>query len=246
MLNFEGKLRVCANSILFKYPTRFIVAPQPHTTRPLSESAKIVSNLLSAEINEKKSLYKVISNTNSILKETGFSLLEKKDCPLVKLVKNIGNRKITIEFESKEHFQGYDLIKNDDGSVTKNIKPMPLPLIEFFVIVNDEEGKGIIFSCGTDNKELMIFRIGYYKNTAKRLNSEYKKRELNEKVPYDGPIFVTLDDNIKDEFKKYLLNFGITPSLLQFIQNAAINKEEKLCLKWLILYIEKNKVKIKN
>lgn len=52
-------------------------------------------------------------------------------------------------------------------------------------------------------------------------------------IPYEGPPFNDLDENLQKGFRKYLEVQGITPSLSNYLCEYMINKENKEYINWL-------------
>lgn len=57
--------------------------------------------------------------------------------------------------------------------------------------------------------------------------------DAGDRIPYEGPNFSDLDENLQKGFHKYLEVRGITPSLSNYLCEYMINKESKEYTNWL-------------
>ncbi|KAK6933106.1 Mitochondrial glycoprotein [Dillenia turbinata] len=55
----------------------------------------------------------------------------------------------------------------------------------------------------------------------------------DDKIPYEGPDFTDLDENLQKAFHKYLEIRGIKPSTTNFLHEYMINKDSREYLQWL-------------
>lgn len=60
-----------------------------------------------------------------------------------------------------------------------------------------------------------------------------KLGSLSESFDYRGPEFDTLDEKLQQALYENLKDFGINDSLIEFIENYSVDREQRLYMEWL-------------
>ena len=232
LTTLEGNLRVCTTAMLASVAPRFYTLHKLDSVKiPIRPHVGLIS-MLSSEMKSKKQQFLKTERAHSLLKDSGFVLIETADTPMVSLVKNVEMQTVIIEFVAKDHIaESLSDVLEEKEELMSNVQKY---LVEFNIAVKDEHGKGLLFQCSCQDSQLNINRIGYCKNfLMKNNNLQVHTDNIIQGKEYSGPLFIGLEESVKLKFMHYLENLGITDKIFRYIHEAAISKEQRLYIKWL-------------
>ncbi|KAI3840400.1 hypothetical protein MKX03_037812 [Papaver bracteatum] len=148
-----------------------------------------------------------------------------------KIEDNPGEQTITLTRE----YQGEDIkvivhmnnlvdgeIDQDDDDQAEGGVSSPQSSVPLVVTVSKGSGPMLEFSVMAYPDEISIDSM-----TVKQPNAS------EELIPYEGPDFTELDENLQKAFHKYLEIRGIKPKTTNFLHEYMINKDSREYLNWL-------------
>ncbi|XP_073021212.1 uncharacterized protein At2g39795, mitochondrial-like [Primulina eburnea] len=106
---------------------------------------------------------------------------------------------------------------NDEGEESASQPSIPL-----VVQVSKSKGPCLEFSCTAYPDEIAIDSL-----------SVKDPEAAEDQIPYEGPDFSDLDENLQKAFHKYLEIRGIKPSTTNFLHGYMVDKDSKEYITWL-------------
>ncbi|KAI3977754.1 hypothetical protein MKX01_039817 [Papaver californicum] len=110
----------------------------------------------------------------------------------------------------------------DDDDQAEDGVSSPQSCVPLVVSVWKESGPKLVFSVLAYPDEITIDSLTYREPNASE-----------ELIPYEGPEFSELDENLQKAFHKYLEIRGIKPSTTNFLHEYMIDKDSREYLNWL-------------
>ncbi|KAJ8774282.1 hypothetical protein K2173_009713 [Erythroxylum novogranatense] len=137
----------------------------------------------------------------------------------VTLTREYDGESIKVEVHMPDIVSGEDNdIRYDEDDIEKPTQSH-LPLL---VTVSKKSGISLEFGCIAYADEIVIDSLSV------------KKTETSEEdIPYEGPNWNDLDENLRKGFHKYLEIRGIKPSTTNFLHEYMINKDSREYVGWL-------------
>ncbi|XP_061997994.1 uncharacterized protein At2g39795, mitochondrial-like [Rosa rugosa] len=149
-----------------------------------------------------------------------FKIEDEPGFQTVKLRRTYQDEEIEVEVHMPDLVtgEGEDDDVDDDGNEHANQSSIPL-------VVSVSKGSGapiLEFSCNAFPDEIAIESL-----VVKNPNTS------EDQIPYEGPDFHDLDENLQKSFHKYLEIRGIKPSTTNFLHEYMINKDSREYKNWL-------------
>ncbi|KAI3933986.1 hypothetical protein MKX01_019925 [Papaver californicum] len=92
----------------------------------------------------------------------------------------------------------------------------------------------LLVSVCKENAPTLVFSVMAYPDEISIDSLTYKEPNASEElIPYEGPEFSELDENLQKAFHKYLEIRGIKPSTTNFLHEYMIDKDGREYLNWL-------------
>ncbi len=177
----------------------------------------MVENVESDEVRLVKQLgnrsLEIAFNTPEPLEDTG---AEVDDSPTPKGEKDTGSSKPASESQQKEQ----------DGQ--EDEKPLR---VRFAVMLKNKDGSGLLVDCTTEAMELQLEGATYSRNVEAHLKS--LKGQAPGVPDYQGADILNLNEEISTNFLDFMKSIGITPEVLERIEIIALQREQKMLVKWL-------------
>ncbi|XP_028797323.1 uncharacterized protein At2g39795, mitochondrial-like [Neltuma alba] len=145
------------------------------------------------------------------------------DCPgqqIITLRRTYQGEDIKVEVHMPDLVTGENEDdRDDDDNDSERANHSNVPLV---VSVSKKDGPLLEFGCFAYPDEITIDSL-----TVK--NPE----NAEDKIPYEGPDFQDMDENLQKAFHKYLEIRGIKPRTTQFLHEYMINKDSREYLVWM-------------
>mmetsp|Transcript_67080 Transcript_67080/g.160789 ORF Transcript_67080/g.160789 Transcript_67080/m.160789 type:complete len:227 (+) Transcript_67080:115-795(+) len=203
--------RVLSSSIL----RQSVASPLRHSQASFSAAAK-VSKVLSAEIKGEEEQYEKPKEVTQFLKSSAYQLVEKEGDVNIMLTKEVDGKEVRIEFQ----LMSPTYMEEEEGGDSNDAT-------EFTVIVEEKAAKkGMTFYCSTLSGEDHRFTIGQVATHASAEEAESDTR-------YQGPDFEDLDEQLQESLDEYLAELGVSNDLCDFIDQMALDKEQREYIRWL-------------
>uniref|UniRef100_A0A0D9UWM7 Mitochondrial glycoprotein n=1 Tax=Leersia perrieri TaxID=77586 RepID=A0A0D9UWM7_9ORYZ len=123
------------------------------------------------------------------------------------------------DHENEADKDTHEISDHDEEEETQKPPKSSIPLT---VTISKEEGQTLEFTCTAYPDEIVIDTL-----------SVVQPSKDEEDIPYEGPDFNDLDENLQRAFHKYLELRGITPMATNFLHEYMINKDSREYLLWL-------------
>merc|ERR1719450_8142 len=135
------------------------------------------------------------------------------------LEKQLGEKTVRIEWQLTSPFNP-DMEEEEDG------ESFPQEATDLSVSIEDKSGAGITFYCSTQTGEDHRYVIGNVKTFA-------SAEEKDSIAGYNGPEFEDIDEKLQEAFDEYLAEVGVNNKVCDFIDAAALDKEQREYIRWL-------------
>ncbi|RWR92443.1 Mitochondrial glycoprotein [Cinnamomum micranthum f. kanehirae] len=151
--------------------------------------------------------------------EFPFQIQDNPGEQTISLTRQYNGETIKVEVHMPDLVTGDDNNDDDDDADDEKGGQSSIPLV---VSVSKIHGPTLEFNCTAYADEVAIDSLSV------------REREASEdQIPYEGPDFSDLDENLQKAFHKYLTIRGIKPSTTNFLHEYMINKDSKEYLNWL-------------
>eukprot|EP01022_Parablepharisma_sp_SALTPOND_P000087 TRINITY_DN1003_c0_g1_i1.p8 TRINITY_DN1003_c0_g1~~TRINITY_DN1003_c0_g1_i1.p8 ORF type:complete len:261 (-),score=43.67 TRINITY_DN1003_c0_g1_i1:2684-3466(-) len=235
LTTLKSSLRICSALARVASITRSFAGVNKQVVRTQAKAPENLARVLNNELQFEKQKYKEFIEAEEFLKQSGFTLVESPETVEIKLLKNVGDKIVEIKYQATEAFNEEGEEEETEGEEKKgekegeegddNIKSST----DFMVTVRNPDGSGLFFDCNSHDTQLSIYHAGYSKNVEELVKGNLEK----ETGAYLGPSFDNLDEKVQQSFMDYLESLGITDRLLAYIECSAMDKEQRLYMKWL-------------
>mmetsp|Transcript_52537 Transcript_52537/g.122963 ORF Transcript_52537/g.122963 Transcript_52537/m.122963 type:complete len:228 (+) Transcript_52537:52-735(+) len=208
-----GAARLVSSSVLRHSAAG--TGPVRQSQAAFSAAAK-VAKVLDAEIKGESEQYEQPKEVADFAKSSGFELVETEGDVNLVLKKQVTGKEVRIEFRLMSPSM---MAPEEDQE--------PHEATEFTLIIEDPQTKkGITFYCSTLSGEDHRYTIGQVAT-----HSSSEEAELDTR--YQGPDFEDLDEKLQESLDEYLAELGVSNDLCDFIDQMAVDKEQREYLRWL-------------
>eukprot|EP00918_Siedleckia_nematoides_P055690 GHVU01121546.1.p1 GENE.GHVU01121546.1~~GHVU01121546.1.p1 ORF type:complete len:244 (-),score=41.96 GHVU01121546.1:2917-3648(-) len=181
-----------------------------------------LQELLKGELQHETSNYEAPTTANDFLTSNGWSLEDSDGNVNMVLKKEIGGKKVMVEYQLVSPFSGGAEPEADEES-----DEAPPSETEFSVTIKNNSNEGMTFYCSTiQNDEKFRYTIG----NLRYFSSEEEKVDVS---AYNGPEFEDLDEGLQQALDGYLSSYGVDEALCDFIDTMALDKEQREYIRWL-------------
>jgi complement component 1 Q subcomponent-binding protein len=148
-----------------------------------------------------------------------FQIEDHPGLQTISLSREYQGETINVEVSMPDLVTGVDEDDDDDAGDSEKPRQSCIPLV---VRVSKKGKASLEFGCTAYPDEIAIDTL----SVKDADNSE-------DQIPYEGPDFSDLDENLQKAFHKYLEIRGIKPSATNFLHEYMINKDNKEYKNWL-------------
>ncbi|KAI4299519.1 hypothetical protein L6164_032971 [Bauhinia variegata] len=239
--NFHGVLFGAINhnqATLFRNPSfslnpfapTFHFSSQAAVKQPFSDDSLV--RVIESECGSDQSLAKVIEYEIACAQESDnhdavqeipsgfpFKIRDSLGKQAIYLERTYQGEEIKVEVQMPDLVTGEDDDNRDEDDDTERPTQTSVPLV---VSVSKKDGPFLEFSCIAYADEITIDHLAVR-------NPDIS----DDQIPYEGPDFHDLDENLQKAFRKYLEIRGIKPSTINFLHEYMINKDSREYLEWL-------------
>ncbi|XP_057523078.1 uncharacterized protein At2g39795, mitochondrial-like [Amaranthus tricolor] len=231
--NYQSSIAVYTAVKRAEFSSRFLLP-----TITSFSTRHLCSNIASSDCSSDKKLLEVLQSEISVVEESedhDKTVDTPSDFPF-KIEDNVGEQTVTLtrehdgetitvvvsmpslvtgEGEEDNDNEDNDN-ENDDNGNSRNELTVPL-----LVTVAKKNGLSLIFNCVAYPDEISIISLAL------------KNHETEERIAYEGPEFMDVDENLQKAFNKYLEIRGIKPSTTNFLYQYLFDKDNKEYFRWL-------------
>ncbi|KAI3705620.1 hypothetical protein L1987_75859 [Smallanthus sonchifolius] len=201
------------NSFLAPSVSRYCFSTSPAVRRPSSDDSLL--RVIDAEI---KCSEESFEESEGVPEGFPFELDDTLGQTTISLTREYQCETIHVEVEPSSLVTGDEEDSDDDGKSDKDDQAS-LPMV---VKVSKEGGPSLEFSVTAYPDEIVIESLSV------------KDPEMTEdQLPYEGPRFDELDENLQKAFHKYLEIRGIKPGMTNFLHEYMVNKDHREYTNWL-------------
>ncbi len=187
------------------------------------ETISRLSRILLTEYEHEQGFLKDVTIGPEELPRLGFRRADTEDNAQIVLRKRVGGNEIEISYSAKDQ----EIVPEIEGEEVNGDSALVVP---FIIKVRTKRGSGLVFDCDTSRQEIKIYRVMKLEDYEKYVElPTHEKRNLE----YLGPCFPNLGDKVQDGFTKLLESMGINEDVLEYIEKSAVEKEQKLYLRWI-------------
>jgi len=174
---------------------------------------------LAAEVNHEKASYEKPPVVKKFLEQSGWTLEEKDGDVNMSLTRKAGDRKVTVDFQLTSP------VANEDDN-----EEMAQELTDFSITIETPEGAGVTLYCSTtsgqEDHRYLIGNVRVFTSASEKENP----------AGYNGPEFEDLDEGMQEGIDEWLSSLGVSEELCDFIDAAAIDKEQREYMRWLSVF----------
>ncbi|XP_071710665.1 uncharacterized protein At2g39795, mitochondrial-like [Rutidosis leptorrhynchoides] len=203
------------NSFLVPSVSRYCYSAAPAVKKPTSDESLL--KIIDSEINCSEESYE---EGEGIPEAFPFKLNDNPGQQTVSLTRDYHGETIHVEVEPSSLVTGEEDDDNDDADDdTEKDGQSSLPMV---VKVSKSGGPCLEFGVTAYADEIVIDSL-----------SVKDPDMTDDQLPYEGPRFDELDENLQKAFHKYLEIRGIKPSATNFLHEYMVNKEHREYTNWL-------------
>jgi len=202
--------------------TKGIVWVPSRAATSIAAKSKYEENLLAVLDEEIQCAVESDPPTQDV-KPEGNIPFEIEDLPGVQTItlrRKYGNEEIKVEVLSGDVGDDSDEEGSDKDTTSGGIQ------VNLTVTIAKGGGPSLEFICTGYSDEVSVEGMAVK-------HKQPTEAEAVDPIPYEGPPFNDLDENLQKGFHKYLEVRGITPSLSNYLCEYMINKESKEYTNWL-------------
>ncbi|KVI07000.1 uncharacterized protein At2g39795, mitochondrial-like [Cynara cardunculus var. scolymus] len=202
------------NSFLVPSVSRFSYSASPALKRPTSDESLL--RVIESEI---KCSEESFEEGEGVPDGFPFELNDNPGQQTISLSREYQGETIHVEVEPSSLVTGQEEDDDDDDDDTEKDNQSSLPMI---VKVSKTGGPCLEFGITAYADEIVIDSLSV------------KDPEMaDDQLPYEGPRFDELDENLQKAFHKYLEIRGIKPSATNFLHEYMVNKDHREYTNWL-------------
>ncbi|XP_076920965.1 uncharacterized protein At2g39795, mitochondrial-like [Bidens hawaiensis] len=204
-----------SNSFLVPAVSRFSYSASPALKRPSSDDS-----LLRVIENEIHCAEESFEEGEDVPEGFSFKLEDNLGQQTVSLTREYHGETVHVEVEPSSLITGEeDNEDDDDADDSEKDNQSSLPMI---VRISKTGGPSLEFGITAYADEIVIDSL-----------SVKDPDMTDDQLPYEGPRFDELDENLQKAFHKYLEIRGIKPSVTNFLHEYMVNKDHKEYTNWL-------------
>jgi len=183
-------------------------------------SSTKIAKVLAGEIKHEQGQHEEPKEIKKFKASTDFKFVETGGDVNMALEKEVGDRRIRIEWQLTNPFDPVADEAGEDGEPEQEATDLCI------TAESKSSGAGLSFYCSTQTGEDHRYVIGNVKAFA---NAEEKDSVSS----YNGPEFEDLDDKVQEAFDEYLAELGMSSEVCDFIDAMALDKEQREYVRWL-------------
>ena len=183
-----------------------------------------LSKALAAELQEEKSQYEQPSLLKSFLRDSDWKLTDTDGDVNMKLVREFGGKSVSVEWQLVSPFNSEMDFEGEEGENAEEESRMEST--DFTITVSDKRDQGVIFYCSTSAGEGHRYVIG----NVRSFGSAAERESVS---AYNGPDFEDLQESLQEGFDEFLAEVGVNDELCDFVDAAAVDKEQREYIRWL-------------
>lgn len=201
----------------------------PSATQQLAEVLKAEHKASSEELLELDSIYQ------EYLKKSGFEVVASEGLLQVQLVKNSSNGETIRVFFDIEQVTDAPISDPESDDLYKEDSIESLLCNVRVVVERPGDNNGLFMNLFVQLLEpsFLVDSISYKSNVSQFLSEDVEQGEFINKLQYQGPRFLDLDESVQTGFENYLDAKGINEDLAEFIMAYSEFKEESEYRNWL-------------
>ncbi|KAI3783435.1 hypothetical protein L1987_42517 [Smallanthus sonchifolius] len=205
---------VSNNSFLAPSVSRYCFSASLAVTRPSSDESLL--RVIDAEI---KCSEESFEESEGVPEGFPFELDDTLGQQTISLTREYQGESIHVEVEPSSLVTGNEDDDSDEDGKSDKDDQASLPMV---VKVSKEGGPSLEFGVTAYPDEIVIESLSV------------KDPEMSEdQLPYEGPRFDELDENLQKAFHKYLEIRGIKPGITNFLHEYMVNKDHREYTNWL-------------
>lgn len=191
-------------------------------------AASKVGKAVGGELDHEKEQYEAPSEMAKFLKDGPWTFENKDGDVELALVRTMDNRTVKIDFQLTSPYDEGNADEEEGAAKPEEGEEDGMQeATDFTITVESKEGdKGITFYCSTQAGEGHRFVIGNVKSFS-------SATEKDGETSYNGPEFEDLDEKVQEALDEYLAELGMNDDVCDFIDAAALDKEQREYVRWL-------------
>lgn len=204
----------------------------------INKAEQKLIKILNQEIEFEEDNYAEDNAVTQYLVENKWLLEENEKTNLIVLKKSSGNSLVQIYFTANSQDFNNENEENEEGENQEKEKDAENPedqggdqnITDFNVYISQGK-KNVAFECTVVNGEIEINSMNVIDDiNAHRLMNPYNPVAVE---GYKGPFIHTLEGTLQEALFDLLRSHGINEELAQLIQHVAVDKEQRLYMRWL-------------